>query len=174
MGLGMPAVMWPDVFVETIVSQGYRVVYFDNRDSGGSSRLVDAPVPNIPRAIMRALLRLDVRAPYDLADMARDAVGVLDAVGADKAHVVGVSMGGMIAQMLAAQHPQRVRSLTSTTRLSLGRCTCSRSRSIEYRPSSVEPARRADDLGALRPAHRFPNILPAWPRMSSSIDPSRF
>jgi pimeloyl-ACP methyl ester carboxylesterase len=113
MGLGMPAVMWPDVFIETIVSQGYRVVFFDNRDSGGSSRLAEAPVPNIPRAIMRALLRLEVHAPYDLGDMARDAVGVLDAVGVDTAHVVGVSMGGMIAQMLAAQHPQRVRSLTS-------------------------------------------------------------
>jgi pimeloyl-ACP methyl ester carboxylesterase len=113
MGLGMPAAMWPDAFIETIVAQGYRVVHFDNRDCGGSSRLVDQPVPNIPAAIVRALLRLKVRAPYDLTDMASDAAGVMDAAGIQRAHVVGVSMGGMIAQVLAAQHPERVRSLTS-------------------------------------------------------------
>ena len=70
-------------------------------------------MPNIPAAITRALMRLKVRAPYDLGDMARDAVAVLDAAGIPRAHVVGVSMGGMIAQVLAAQHPERVRTLTS-------------------------------------------------------------
>lgn len=113
MGLGMPAAMWPDEFVETLLGRGFRVVTFDNRDCGGSSRLADQPVPNIPRAIVRALLRRKVHAPYDLRDMAADAVAVLDAAGIARAHVVGVSMGGMIAQMVAALQPERVLSLTS-------------------------------------------------------------
>lgn len=112
-GLGMPAAMWPDVFVETLVAQGFRVVTFDNRDCGGSSRLADAGVPNIPRSMTRALLRQPVAAPYNLGDMAEDTRVVLDATGIERAHVVGVSMGGMIAQVFAATHPQRVRTLTS-------------------------------------------------------------
>jgi proline iminopeptidase len=112
-GLGMPAAMWPDVFVQTLVADGYRVVTFDNRDCGGSSRMVDAGVPNIGRAMTRALLRRPVTAPYNLDDMAADTQVVLDAAGIDRAHVVGVSMGGMIAQVFAATRPQRVRTLTS-------------------------------------------------------------
>jgi pimeloyl-ACP methyl ester carboxylesterase len=112
-GLGMPAAMWPDVFVETLVAEGYRVVTFDNRDCGGSSRMVDAGVPDIPRAMTRALLRQPVTAPYNLDDMAADTQVVLDAAGIERAHVVGVSMGGMIAQVFAATRPQRVRTLTS-------------------------------------------------------------
>jgi pimeloyl-ACP methyl ester carboxylesterase len=112
-GLGMPAAMWPDEFVDTLVAEGFRVIAFDNRDSGGSSRLDDAGIPDIPRSMARALLRRPVTAPYTLTDMARDTVAVLDAAQVQSAHVVGVSMGGMIAQVLAAQHPQRVRTLTS-------------------------------------------------------------
>jgi pimeloyl-ACP methyl ester carboxylesterase len=112
-GLGMPAAMWPEVFVSTLVAEGYRVVTFDNRDCGGSSRLTEAGVPDIPRAMTRALLRRQVSAPYDLNDMAEDTRAVLDAAGIERAHVVGVSMGGMIAQVFAAQYPQRVRTLTS-------------------------------------------------------------
>jgi len=113
MGLGMPAAMWPEEFIATLLDRGFRVVTFDNRDCGGSTRLADQPVPNIPRAIVRALLRRPVSAPYDLRDMAGDAAGVLDAAGIERAHVVGVSMGGMIAQVLAAADPGRVLSLTS-------------------------------------------------------------
>jgi pimeloyl-ACP methyl ester carboxylesterase len=112
-GLGMPAAMWPDVFVATLVAEGYRVVTFDNRDCGGSSRLVDAGVPNIARSMTRALLRRPVTAPYNLDDMAEDTRVVIDAAGIERAHVVGVSMGGMIAQVFAATRPQRVRTLTS-------------------------------------------------------------
>jgi proline iminopeptidase len=112
-GLGMPAAMWPDVFVQTLVADGYRVVTFDNRDCGGSSRMADAGVPNIGRAMTRALLRRPVTAPYNLDDMAADTQVVLDAAGIERAHVVGVSMGGMIAQVFAATRPQRVRTLTS-------------------------------------------------------------
>jgi pimeloyl-ACP methyl ester carboxylesterase len=112
-GLGMPAAMWPDEFVDTLVAEGFRVITFDNRDSGGSSRLDAAGIPNIPRSMMRSLLRRPVAAPYTLTDMARDSVAVLDAAQIQSAHVVGVSMGGMIAQVVAAQSPQRVRTLTS-------------------------------------------------------------
>ena len=113
MGLGMPAAMWPDEFVQALLERGFRVVTFDNRDSGASSRLSGFPVPNIPVAMTRALMGLRVTAPYTLTDMAIDAAGVLDAAGIDAAHVVGVSMGGMIAQVLAALLPQRVLTLTS-------------------------------------------------------------
>jgi proline iminopeptidase len=113
MGLGMPAAMWPDEFVQTLVGRGYRVLAFDNRDSGGSTWLEGLPVPNLPVAMTRALLGLPVAAPYTLTHMALDAAAVLDAARVERAHVVGVSMGGMIAQVLAALLPQRVASLTS-------------------------------------------------------------
>jgi proline iminopeptidase len=112
-GLGMPAAMWPDVFVAKLLTEGFRVVTFDNRDCGGSSRLAAAGLPDIPRSIARALLRKPVTAPYTLTDMVDDTRAVLDAAGVDRAHVVGVSMGGMIAQTFAALLPGRVHTLTS-------------------------------------------------------------
>lgn len=113
MGLGMPAAMWPDAFVDVLVVAGYRVVTFDNRDCGASTHLAHLPVPNVPAAMTRALMRRKVAAPYTLDDMASDAIAVLDDAGIASAHVVGVSMGGMIAQVLAGRFPQRVRTLTS-------------------------------------------------------------
>jgi pimeloyl-ACP methyl ester carboxylesterase len=113
MGLGMPAAMWPPEFVSALLERGFRVVTFDNRDSGGSTWLREAEVPNIPVAMTRALLRLPVTAPYTLTDMALDAAAVLDAADIPRAHVIGASMGGMIAQVLAALQPQRVLTLTS-------------------------------------------------------------
>ncbi|HET9694523.1 MAG TPA: alpha/beta hydrolase [Steroidobacteraceae bacterium] len=113
MGLGMPAAMWPDEFVLALLGRGLRVVTFDNRDCGASTRLAHLPVPNIAVAMTRAMMGLPVRAPYTLTDMAIDAVAVLDAASIERAHVVGVSMGGMIAQVLAALVPQRVLTLTS-------------------------------------------------------------
>ena len=113
MGLGMPAALWPDPVVQTLTGAGFRVIIFDNRDAGGSTRLEGAPVPNVPRAIWRALRHRPVSAPYTLDDMAADTVGMLDALGIDRAHVVGASMGGMIGQVLAAKYPSRVLSLTS-------------------------------------------------------------
>jgi proline iminopeptidase len=113
MGLGMPAALWPDEFVAALVQAGFRVVTFDNRDCGGSTRLEGVPTPNVRRAILRSLLRRRVTGPYTLDDMAADTVGLLDALGVERAHVVGASMGGMIGQMVAARHPARVASLTS-------------------------------------------------------------
>lgn len=114
MGLGMPAAAWPEALIDGLVQQGFRVIRFDNRDCGGSSRLhVAGRQTPLPTAIARALLGLKVRAPYTLNDMAADAIGLLDALGVNRAHVVGVSMGGMIGQVMAAVWPQRVLSLTS-------------------------------------------------------------
>jgi len=113
MGLGMPAALWPDPVVQTLTVAGFRVVTFDNRDAGGSTRLEGVRVPNVLRAIGRALLRRPVAAPYTLDAMAADTVGLLDALGIAQAHVVGASMGGMIGQLIAAKYPSRVLSLTS-------------------------------------------------------------
>lgn len=114
MGLGMPAAAWPEGLVALLVRQGFRVIRFDNRDCGGSSRVhpTERSTP-LPMAIARALLRLPVTAPYTLDDMAFDAEGLLDALGIRRVHVVGVSMGGMIGQVLAARFPHRVASLAS-------------------------------------------------------------
>jgi pimeloyl-ACP methyl ester carboxylesterase len=109
MGLGSQMVMWEDEFCETLAEQGFRVIRFDNRDVGRSTILRDAPIPT-----RRQLLLRDRRgASYTLADMAADTAGLLDQLGIESAHVVGVSMGGMISQQLAIDHPQRVRSLVS-------------------------------------------------------------
>lgn len=113
MGLGMQLVAWPDVLCRELVRSGYRVVRFDNRDVGLSEKLQGAGSVNLPLATMRYLLRLPVAAPYRVETMAADAVGVLDALGIRAAHVVGASLGGMIAQSMAAARPERCLSLVS-------------------------------------------------------------
>jgi pimeloyl-ACP methyl ester carboxylesterase len=112
MGLGMQLVAWPDELVQLLVSRGFRVIRFDNRDIGLSQYFDHLGVPSLAWAGMRYAMHLPVSSPYTLADMAADAAGVLDALGIARAHVCGASMGGMIAQHLAAAQPQRVRSLT--------------------------------------------------------------
>lgn len=113
MGLGMQLVAWPPQLVQALVDAGYRVVRHDNRDVGLSQHLDALGKPNLIWEGIKYKLGLTPRAPYSLRDMAADSLGVLDALGLDKVHVVGVSMGGMIAQRLALMAPQRVRSLTS-------------------------------------------------------------
>lgn len=112
MGLGMQLIAWPQAMVQMLVRQGFRVVRFDNRDIGLSQGFDDAGVPNMALAGLRYAMHLPVHSPYSLADMARDALGVLDALDIEQAHVCGASMGGMIAQHLAAMAPERVASLT--------------------------------------------------------------
>jgi pimeloyl-ACP methyl ester carboxylesterase len=113
MGLGMQLVAWPDSFCRALVARGFRVVRFDNRDSGLSSRIGGRRSLGPLLALVAARLHLPVRGAYGLEDMARDTVALMDALGIDRAHVVGASMGGMIAQVLAARFPERVLSLTS-------------------------------------------------------------
>jgi pimeloyl-ACP methyl ester carboxylesterase len=113
MGLGMQLVAWPTSFCDGLAARGFRVIRFDNRDAGLSSR-IRSPGRVATRAMMaRTFVRLPVLPPYTLNDMAADTVGLLDQLGIAKAHVVGASMGGMIAQIVAIEHPQRVKSLTS-------------------------------------------------------------
>jgi len=112
MGLGMQLLGWPEELVAELVARGFRVIRLDNRDAGLSQGFERVGVPSLLHASLRYTLRLRVASPYTLADMAADALGVLDALGVARAHVCGASMGGMIAQHLAAQHPGRVKSLT--------------------------------------------------------------
>jgi pimeloyl-ACP methyl ester carboxylesterase len=113
MGMGMQLTAWPRTFVDALVQAGHRVIRFDNRDVGLSASLDHLGVPNLLWEGMKHRFGLPVQAPYTLADMAQDAFGVLDALGVREAHVVGASMGGMIAQRLALAAPERVRTLTS-------------------------------------------------------------
>jgi pimeloyl-ACP methyl ester carboxylesterase len=112
MGLGMQLIAWPQVLVQMLVDRGFRVVRFDNRDIGLSQGFEHAGMPNMALAGLRYALHLPVRSPYSLADMAQDALGVLDALDIGRAHVCGASMGGMIAQHMAVRAPQRLASLT--------------------------------------------------------------
>jgi pimeloyl-ACP methyl ester carboxylesterase len=112
MGLGMQLLGWPEGFVDMLVERGFRVIRFDNRDSGLSQSFDAGGVPNLALDAIRYALGLAVKSPYSLADMAADSIGVLDALGIARAHVCGASMGGMIAQHMAASWPSRLSSLT--------------------------------------------------------------
>ena len=109
MGIGAQSIAWPDAFCHALVDRGLQVVRFDNRDAGLSTHLTQAPPPDLPAALAGDLSSVS----YTLSDMAADAVGLLDALGFEKAHVVGASMGGAIGQTMAIERPERVRSLTS-------------------------------------------------------------
>lgn len=113
MGLGMQLVGWPDDFCQDLANSGYRVLRFDNRDIGLSSHLDHLGKPNLIWGLLKRRIGLPIRAPYSLADMAQDAVALLDALQIEQAHVVGASMGGMIAQLVAGMAPQKVLTLTS-------------------------------------------------------------
>jgi pimeloyl-ACP methyl ester carboxylesterase len=113
MGLGMQLVSWPDALVNDLVQAGYRVIRYDNRDIGLSSYFDHVGAPNMVWQIFKSKIGLGVKSAYGLQDMARDGLGVLDALGISQAHIVGVSMGGMISQRIAFTAPKRVLSLTS-------------------------------------------------------------
>lgn len=111
MGLGAQLVRWPQGFCDALVAGGYRLIRYDNRDVGLSTQMSGRA--SIVGGLVRRSLGLAARAPYSLDDMASDARGLLDALAIPRAHVVGVSMGGMIGQLLTARHPDRVRSFVS-------------------------------------------------------------
>lgn len=108
MGLGTQMLAWHEDFCTQLAERGFFVIRHDNRDIGRSTHLDHAPVPSLLQ-----LARRDRNAPYTLADMAADSVGVLDHLGIEQAHIVGASMGGMIAQTVAIRYPQRALSLVS-------------------------------------------------------------
>jgi pimeloyl-ACP methyl ester carboxylesterase len=113
MGLGMQLVAWPPALVQGLVEAGYRVIRFDNRDIGLSTYFDHLGKPNILWTGLKFKMGIMPKPPYTISDMAQDALGVLDALEIDKAHIVGVSMGGMIAQRVAIAAPDRCLSLTS-------------------------------------------------------------
>jgi pimeloyl-ACP methyl ester carboxylesterase len=136
-GLGNQCISWPGAWCDAIAAEGFRVVRFDNRDVGRSTHL-DHIVPDVPAVIAAKAAGLVPDVPYTLGDMAADAVAVLDAAGAARAHVVGVSMGAQIAQMVAIGHGGRVASLASM---------CSRTGD----PDVGQPSPEARKIEALAP-----------------------
>ena len=112
-GLATPMVAWPEPFCRRLADAGHFVVRFDNRDCGRSGKMDEMPVPDLERLIGRKAMGMSLDVPYTLRDMAEDALGLMDVLGLEKAHLCGSSMGGMIGQILALEHPERLASLIS-------------------------------------------------------------
>ena len=148
MGLAVQMILWPDALCQLLVDKGFRVIRFDNRDVGLSTQLDHLGMPNIPIEYAKFMLRLPLKAAYLIDDMAADTAALIDALGLKNVHVVGASMGGMIAQNLAASYPGKVASLTSimstTGRRSLPKPTWKTMRAIMQ-----PPAKRGDTEGAI-------------------------
>jgi pimeloyl-ACP methyl ester carboxylesterase len=113
MGLGGQMIHWEDDFCRQLAARGFRVIRFDNRDIGKSSKMIGGKRLTPVELLKLRFLKIPIAAPYKLRDMAEDTIGLMDALGIKSAHLVGVSMGGMIAQETTILFPQRVRSLTS-------------------------------------------------------------
>ncbi len=160
MGVGGQLIHWPDSFCRALVDRGLQVIRFDNRDSGLSTHMTDAPPPDLPAALRGDLSSVS----YTLSDMAADAIGLLDALGIERAHVVGASMGGQIAQVMTVEYPNRVRSLISmmstTGNRSVGQPSVATLRELFAGP----PAVSRDDV--IQQAVRASRIVgsPGYPR----------
>jgi len=113
MGLGTQMIFWPNEFCQLLASQQYRVIRFDNRDIGKSTWFKNAYVPGMLSFVANSMFNHKVNAPYLLDDMAQDSFGLMDALSIEDAHIVGASMGGMIAKCMAIKAPKRVKSLTT-------------------------------------------------------------
>jgi len=143
MGLGGQLTLWPDEFVAALNDHGFRTIRYDNRDVGLSTRFDAAGVPNLKWMFVKAAIGLPVRSAYGLADMAADGMALLDHLGIGRAHIVGASMGGMIAQHIAARYAERVLTLTSimstTGNRRLPRASKEAMRVLANRPMSGDP-----------------------------------
>jgi pimeloyl-ACP methyl ester carboxylesterase len=113
MGLGAQMTLWPDELVAALAGEGFRVIRYDNRDIGLSQKFEGARAPSVPVQVLRKKIGFPAKVPYTLKDMADDGIGLLTALGIDRAHVVGASMGGMIVQLMAIHHAERLMSMTS-------------------------------------------------------------
>ena len=168
MGLGVQMILWPEPLIDLLVQQGFRVVRFDNRDVGLSSRMDHLPVPNVALEGLKYMMGLPVKAPYRIEQMAADTAALIDALGLKRPHVVGASMGGMIGQNLAAHYPDKVASLTSimstTGRRSLPKPTWEARRAL-LQP----PAKRGDIEGAI---HRMMHVFRAIGSRTYPPDPA--
>jgi pimeloyl-ACP methyl ester carboxylesterase len=112
MGLGTQLIAWPLEFCQGLAAAGYRVIRFDNRDVGLSSKFESAHVPGLRSVMLRRLLHLSTRAPYTLVDMGEDTIGLMDSLHIDKAHIVGGALGGRRGQRVASYHATRHASFT--------------------------------------------------------------
>jgi pimeloyl-ACP methyl ester carboxylesterase len=112
-GLSTPLTGWPRPMLEGLVVAGFQLLLMDNRDIGRSEQLNHLPLPNMLWSLLKLKMGLPIKAPYQLDDMMQDVLALLDALNLSKVHVIGASMGGMIAQLLAIHHPERVSTLTS-------------------------------------------------------------
>ncbi|MBI3677065.1 MAG: alpha/beta hydrolase [Proteobacteria bacterium] len=113
MGFAAQMIVWPVALCQGLAAKGFRVIRFDNRDVGKSTHLAEMGAPNAGEMMTKMMSGQPIEAPYVLNDMAKDAAGLLDALHIKNAHIVGASMGGMIAQLVAANHPGHTKSLTS-------------------------------------------------------------
>jgi pimeloyl-ACP methyl ester carboxylesterase len=113
MGFGAQMTLWPEELLDALVAHGFRVIRYDNRDVGLSHKFDGVKAPGMVKMTLLSKLGFRPKAPYSLADMAADGAGLLDALGIARAHIVGASMGGMIAQHFAARHADKTLSLTS-------------------------------------------------------------
>jgi pimeloyl-ACP methyl ester carboxylesterase len=143
MGLGAQLTLWPIELVDALVDEGFRVIRFDNRDIGLSQKMEGAKFPSPAWQVLMGKIGIRPSVPYTLADMADDAAGVLDALGIARAHIVGASMGGMIAQLVAARHADKVLSLTSimstTGNPALPAASKEAMSALTKRPESADP-----------------------------------
>ena len=142
MGLGAQMTRWSEAFMAPLAARGFRVIRFDNRDVGLSGKVHDGGIPDLAKVGMALATGQKPDVPYTLDDMAADAVALLDAIGIGKAHIVGASMGGMIAQLVAANHPDRVLTLTSimssTGNPALPRATAEANAVLMSRPQGTD------------------------------------
>jgi pimeloyl-ACP methyl ester carboxylesterase len=173
MGLGMQLIAWPPQLVDELVDAGFRVIRMDNRDIGLSQHFDHLGKPNLLVAGIKYKLGLRLRPPYTLEDMAKDALGVLDALGVASAHIVGVSMGGMVAQRVAIAAPHRMLSLTSVMSSSgakgLKQAHHDVTRVLLSRPASTELEAVADHYVRLYKAIGSPDFPTPEPEMRSRI-----
>jgi pimeloyl-ACP methyl ester carboxylesterase len=156
MGLGAQLTLWPMELVEALMARGFRVIRYDNRDVGLSSKFEQGGVPNLRLLVLKTLFRFPAKVPYRLANMAKDAVGLMDALGIKRAHIVGASMGGMIAQHVAATFPQRTLSLTSIMSTTGNR-------------SLPQPKREAVGMLSNRPKTTDPEALIAFSMKAAQV-----
>ncbi len=112
-GLATQMISWPEPFCRMLAHEGHFVVRFDNRDVGLSSKMESQGLPDLERLWTQSMMGMSIQSPYTLSDMAADTIGLMDELEIDRAHICGMSMGGMIAQIMALEYPERVKSLIS-------------------------------------------------------------
>jgi pimeloyl-ACP methyl ester carboxylesterase len=158
-GLGTQMIRWSETFCQLLAEQGFRVIRFDNRDAGLSTHFAGAAMPDLAAIADAVALGETPPVPYTLFDMANDAVGLLDALMIRRAHVVGRSMGGMIAQLLASEHAERVLSLVSMMSSTGNRDLPQASPAAMAAMTAPAPHPLKDELGYLAHCVAFSRVI---------------